>query len=208
MAVPIPDLPLLADDDSMLSRKFGREVANYFAGSPLNRVSFLRGDHAFLSAAFAHPSTSFLLMDNLSPLAKDSSNLAYVKRADIEPLTGPEPFKLNEKEYIKSFNSDITHPVVLLLGIDEKKKTGFEWKEHHGAAYFAVDVTPKGSITEAAKSVIEAVKSKSGVSFLPGARHVSLNAPEGKMKTNKTSLSWRELADTQKPPFMPRPVIS
>ena len=42
-----PDLPLPAhpDVDSMLSRKFGREVANYFSGSPLNRLGFLRGDH-------------------------------------------------------------------------------------------------------------------------------------------------------------------
>lgn len=179
MAAPIPDLPLLAEDDSMLSRKFGREVANYFAGSPLNRVSFLRADHAFLSAAFAHPTASFLLMDNLSPTAKDPSNLAYVGKSDIEPLTGSDPFGKSEEERIKSFNSDVTHPVILLLGIDEKKKTGFEWKEYHGAPYFAVDVTPKGSITEAAKSVIEAVKAKPGISFLPGARHVSLNAPEG-----------------------------
>ncbi|KAI0128948.1 NUDIX hydrolase domain-like protein [Xylariales sp. AK1849] len=177
MAAPIPDLPILTDDDSMLSRKFGREVANYFAGSPLNRVSFLRGDHGFLSSAFAHPTASFLLLDDLSPLAKGPTKLAYAGKADIESLTGPDPFKKSEEQWVKDFNSDVTFPVVLFLGIDERKKTGFEYREYKGAPYFAVDVTPKGSKTEVAKNVIEALKSK-GMSFLHGVRHVSFDAPE------------------------------
>jgi NAD+ diphosphatase len=179
MAPPIPDLPILAEDDSMLSRKFGREVANYFAGSPLNRVSFLRADHDFLSSAFSHPTASFLLLDNLSPLTKNESTLAYVGKSAIEALTGPEPFKKTEDELIKNFNSNVTLPVVLFLGIDEKKTTGFEYREYKGAPYFAIDVTPKGSITETAKSVIEAVKA-TGVSFLDSPRPMTLNAPEGK----------------------------
>lgn len=178
MSTALPDLPILPVDDSMLSRRFGREVANYFAGSPLNRVSFLRTDHAFLNAAFAHPATSFLLLDNYSPLAKDTSNLAYVSKEDIVPLTGLDPFKKTEEEQIKSFNSDITQPVILFLGLDEKKP-GFEYREYKGNPYFAIDVTPKGSIEEKAKSVIEAVKAKPGVSFIPGGRIMTLNAPEG-----------------------------
>ncbi|KAI1337730.1 NUDIX hydrolase domain-like protein [Xylariaceae sp. FL0016] len=178
MSAPIPDLPTLADDDSMLSRKFGREVCNYFSGSPLNRVSFLRTDHAFLHAAFAHPQASFLLMDSLNPLAKDAANLAYVGRDDVAPLTGEEPFKTTEEEIIKEFNSDVTQPVILFLGIDEKK-TGFEYREYKGNPYFAIDVTPKGSIEEKAKSVIEAVKAKTGYSFISGQRLLTLKAPEG-----------------------------
>ncbi|KAI0431456.1 NUDIX hydrolase domain-like protein [Xylaria sp. FL1042] len=177
MSTAIPDLPILASDDSMLSRKFGREVTNYFSGSPLNRVSFLRTDHTFLNAAFAHPSTSFLLLDNYSPLAKDTTTLAYVSKEDIVPLTGLEPFKKTEEEQIKSFNSAVTQPIVLFLGLDEKKPD-FEYREYKGSPYFAVDVTPKGSIEEKAKSVIEAVKAKHGVSFTPGARLLTLNAPE------------------------------
>lgn len=179
MSTAIPDLPILPVDDSMLSRKFGREVANYFSGSPLNRISFLRGDHAFLNAAFAHPSTSFLLLDNHSPLAKDTTHLAYVGKGDIVSLTGPEPFKKTEEEQIKSFSSAVTHPTILFLGLDEKK-TDFQYREYKGNAFFAVDVTPKGSIEEKAKSVIEAVKAKEGVTFIPGGRLLTLNAPEGK----------------------------
>ncbi|KAI1304356.1 NUDIX hydrolase domain-like protein [Xylaria venustula] len=190
MSTAIPDLPLLATDDSMLSRKFGREVANYFSGSPLNRVSFLRADQAFLIAAFAHPSTSFLLLDNYSPLAKDTTTLAYVSKEDIVPLTGPNPFKKTEEEQIKSFNSTVTQPIVLFLGLDEKKP-GFEYREYKGRPYFAVDVTPKGSIEEKAKSVIEAVKAKHGVSFTPGARLLTLNAPEAAIYAQaRALLDW------------------
>ncbi|KAI1494816.1 NUDIX hydrolase domain-like protein [Biscogniauxia mediterranea] len=191
MTAPIPDLPVLADDDSMLSRKFGREVANYFSGSPLNRVSFLRTDHAFLGAAFAHPTASFLLLDNLSPLGKDAANLAYVGRDDVVPLTGSAPFDKSEEDQIKEFNSSITHPVILFLGIDEKKKTGFEFREYKGSPYFAVDVTPKGSIEAKAKSVIEAVKAKTGLSFIPGGRLMTLNAPEAAIYAQaRALLDW------------------
>ncbi|KAI0535612.1 NUDIX hydrolase domain-like protein [Xylaria digitata] len=190
MSTAVPDLPILATDDSMLSRKFGREVANYFSGSPLNRVSFLRTDHAFLNAAFAHPSTSFLLLDNYSPLAKDTSTLAYVSKEDIAALTGLDPFRKTEEEQIKSFNSAVTQPIVLFLGLDEKK-TGFEYREYKGNPYFAVDVTPKGSIEEKAKSVIEAVKTKHGVSFTPGARLLTLNAPEAAIYAQaRALLDW------------------
>ena len=108
MSAPVPDLPvLLRDDDSLLTRKFGRETANYFSGSPLNRVSFLRTDYGFLSAAFAHASASFLLLDNLSPLARDPANLAYVGTADVAPLTGPRPFAASEDEQVRAYNSEL-----------------------------------------------------------------------------------------------------
>ncbi|KAI1826235.1 NUDIX hydrolase domain-like protein [Xylaria intraflava] len=190
MSTAIPALPVLAEDDSMLSRKFGREVANYFSGSPLNRVSFLRSDHGFLNAAFAHPSTSFLLLDNYSPLARDTANLAYVSKEDVVLLTGPEPFRRTEEEQIKSFNSTITQPTILFLGLDEKSK-GFQYREYWGKPYFAVDVTPKGSIEQQAKSVIDAAKAKPGVSFVPGARLLTLNAPEAAIYAQaRALLDW------------------
>ncbi|KAI1094434.1 NUDIX hydrolase domain-like protein [Rostrohypoxylon terebratum] len=189
MGSAIPDLPIIAEDDSMLSRKFGREIVNYFSGSPLNRVSFLRTDYGFLRVAFAHPSASFLLMNNLSPLAKDAANLSYVSRDVVVPLTGEEPFKTSEEEQMKGFNSDVTQPVILFLGIDEKK-TGFEYREYKGNPYFAVDVTPKGTITEKATSIIDIVKTN-GVSFIDGRRLLSLNAPEAAIYAEaRALLDW------------------
>ncbi|KAI1104670.1 NUDIX hydrolase domain-like protein [Jackrogersella minutella] len=185
----IPDLPILAEDHSMLSRKFGREIANYFSGSPLNRVSFLRTDYGFLRATFAHPSASFLLMDNLSPLAKDIANLSYVTRDVVVPLTGEEPFKESEEDQVKGFNSANTQSVVLFLGIDEKK-TGFEYREYKGNPYFAVDVTPKGTIADKAKSIIDIVKANGG-SFIDGRRLLTLNAPEAAIYAEaRALLDW------------------
>ncbi|KAK8027435.1 hypothetical protein PG991_004491 [Apiospora marii] len=190
MTAPTPDLPNLAADDSMLSRKFGRETANYFSGSPLNRVSFLRAEHGFLASAFSHPTASFLPMNNLSPAVKDASNLGFVTKADIEPLTGAEPFRQTEEEWVKSFNSDIISPVILFLGLDEKKPTGFEYKDFKGAPYFAIDVTPKDSLAEKANSVIEAVKAK-GLDFSKSARMMSLTAPEAAIYAQaRALLDW------------------
>lgn len=183
--VPQPDLPDPAhhDLDSMLSRKFGREIANYFSGSPLNRVGFLRADHAFISKALVHPSTSFLLFNDLAPMAHDMTKLAYATHADVKPLIGENPFEKTEEEIIKEYNSSITLPLVLFLGLDERKKDGFEYGIYKGTPCFAVDVTPKGTVEKEANGVIEAMKEK-GLKFVEGRMHMSLNAPEGMLFSN------------------------
>jgi NAD+ diphosphatase len=175
-----PDLPEPAHSelDSMLSRKFGREVANYFSGSPLNRVSFLRSDHKFISAALTHPSTSFLLYNNLAPLAESPSKLAYVSHADIKDLIGGNPFEKTEEELIKEYNSSITKPLILFLGLDERQKDGFKHGVYSGTPYFAVDITPKGTAEKEANKVIEAVKAR-GLTFLEGRTPMAMNAPQG-----------------------------
>ena len=175
-----PELPDPAhhDLDSMLSRKFGREVANYFSGSPLNRVSFLRANHDFVSKALVHPSTSFLLFNDLAPLAKDPSQLAYASHKDVKPLIGENPFEKTEEDIINEYNSDITLPLVLFLGLDERKKDGFEHGIYKGTPFFAVDVTPQGTVEKEATGVIKAMEEK-GLSFVQGRMHMSLNAPEG-----------------------------
>jgi NAD+ diphosphatase len=180
-----PELPDPAhhDVDSMLSRKFGKEVANYFSGSPLNRVSFLRADHGFISSALVHPSTRFMLVNDLAPMAKDPANLAYASHSDVKPLIGENPFEKTEEQMIKEYNSTITLPLVLFLGLDERKKDGFEHGIYKGTPHFAVDITPKGSIKEKAESTIEAMKAK-GLIFLEGRTAMTLNAPEGELSVD------------------------
>lgn len=160
-----PDLPLPAhpDVDSMLSRKFGREVANYFAGSPLNRLGFLRSDHVFLSRALRHPSTSFMLCKDLQPLVQSAENkkLAYVGYEDVKPVIGEDPYALGEKEMHEQYNSEKTVPQMIFLGIDEKVKDGLDYQgknRYIGAPYFAVDVTPRGSVKEACEKLIGKVE--------------------------------------------------
>ncbi len=176
----VPDLPVPEHHelDSMITRRFGREVTNYFAGNPLNRFSFLRTDHAFISKALVHPSTSFVVFNDLAPLTKDATQLAYVSHKDIKPLIGENPFEKTDEEHIKAYNSSVTLPLVLFLGLDEKKQEGFEYGIYKGKPYFAVDVTPKGTIEKEAQGVIEAVKAM-GLEFTPGRMNLTFSAPEG-----------------------------
>lgn len=185
--MPVPDLPEQEAEDSTLSLKFGKETLNYFSGSPLNRLSFLRTDHEFLRVAFSHPSTAFVVMNSLNPLVKDSSHLAFVSGPDITPVTGADPFGKKEDDMIKEFNSEVTQPLILFLGVAEKDvipadpSTGpaFEFKEYKGRPYFAVDVTPRGTLTEPANKVVAALKEK-GLSFQDSSpRHMGLVAAEG-----------------------------
>jgi NAD+ diphosphatase len=173
--------------DSMLSRKFGREIANYYSGSPLNRVSFLRENHGFIADAFKHSSTKFLLLNNLSPMAKDPANLAYATHGEIKGLTGENPFTKTEAELIKEYNSSITLPQILFLGLDERVKEGFKHEMYAGNPYFAVDITPKGTVKEEAEKLIEAQKAKGNI-FLEGRFAMSLNAPEGMSALHHTIL--------------------
>lgn len=161
----------------MLSRKFGKEVANYFSGSPLNRVSFLRPDHAFLSSALKHPSTTFLLFNQLEPLVKSPTELARRTFDDVKSLIGENPFERTEEDTIAQYNSSLYLPQIIFLGLDEKKE-GFVYKEHYkGQPWFAVDVTPKESVTDAAEKLIEKLKGE-GLDFSKGRMNLSLPAEE------------------------------
>ncbi|KZF20350.1 hypothetical protein L228DRAFT_232935 [Xylona heveae TC161] len=189
---PVPELPEapypLEQDTSMLSRKFGREIINYFSSSPLNRVSFLRTDHAFLSAALRHPTSSFLLFNNLAPLAKDPAQLAYASYTDVRPLIGEDPYSKPEAELIKEFNSTVTIPQLIFLGIDEKQsEKGLQWNDYRGAPFFALDVTPKGTIEKACTALIEDMKSN-GLTFIEGRMHTSLSAGEAAIYAQARSL--------------------
>lgn len=181
MPLPPPELPEPAhpEIDSMLSRKFGKEIANYFSGSPLNRVGFLRPDHAFLIEALRHPSTSFVLFNNLEPLISDPKTLATVTYADVKPIVGEDPFGETEQHLIEQYNSEQYLPQIVFLGLDERKgKEGFVYKEHYkGQPWFALDVTPKNHVEEEAGKLIGALKAK-GLDFAKGRLNMSLAAPE------------------------------
>lgn len=131
-----------------------------------------------MSAALRHPSTSFLLFNNLNPLAKDSTKLAYASFQDVRSLIGDDPYGKSEDNLIAEYNSTNSVPQLVFLGLDERLKDGLKWNIYSGAPYFALDVTPKGSIEEEAKGVIEAMQSK-GLVFAEGRMHMSLPATEG-----------------------------
>ncbi|KAF2201049.1 hypothetical protein GQ43DRAFT_481054 [Delitschia confertaspora ATCC 74209] len=179
MSAPVPDLPepAHANVDSMLSRRFGKEVANYFSGSPLNRVSFLRPDHTFLSTALKHPSAKFLLFNKLEPLIKSPTELGYVTYNDVRSLIEGDPFMRTEEEIIKEYKSTTHIPQLIFLGLDESQE-GFVYKNHYkGAPHFALDVTPQKTSTAAAEALIHSVESK-GFSFSKARMQATLPPPE------------------------------
>ncbi|KAF2718943.1 hypothetical protein K431DRAFT_287130 [Polychaeton citri CBS 116435] len=194
----IPDLPQpsTASNDSMLSRKFGREVANYFSGSPLNRVGFLRSDNVFLSQALKHPSTSFLATKDLQPLISGPAKLAWLKFDDIKSVIGEDPYAQTEEEMIKAYDSEKIVPQMIFLGIDEAisgegKALSYTNKKntYTGAPYFAVDLTPKGNVKEECERLIKEWDGR-GLKFATG-RPMDWSAPDAALYAEaRQLLDW------------------
>ncbi|EPS37739.1 hypothetical protein H072_8594 [Dactylellina haptotyla CBS 200.50] len=163
-------------DEGFLTRKFGDGVENYYSGSPLNRLAFLRTNHSFLSAALTHPSTRFVLLNNLEPFASTPSTLAFATYADVEPLIGNPFSSVDEKSAIDSFNSTIDHPTTIFLGVDESAaaddSVSAENGKYTGQAYFSVDTTPRPhlSYNAAAESFLATLKDKYPTAVFKSAR--------------------------------------
>ncbi|KAJ5134492.1 hypothetical protein N7448_000488 [Penicillium atrosanguineum] len=175
-----PQIPAPAHTlaESMLSRRFGKETVNYFSSSPINRLSFLRTEHPFLSAALKHPSTQFVLLNNLAPLIRSPSEPYYAKFEELRKLIPQDFFDHAEEDMIKSYDSRKTNPALIFLGMDESRKEGMTYKIYSGVPFFALDVTPKGSEAQQSESkdVIRAMEEK-GLSFFQ-TRIVSTFTPD------------------------------
>lgn len=165
-----PELPTgeYSDMDSLLSRKYGKEVLNYFSGSPLNRVSFLRDDTAFLNAAVTHASTRFLLLRDLAPLTSaDGADLALLPFSDVEPVLGPGPTYFRpEKALLDAYDADpaARAPLLIFLGLDDRAAPPAAPRLHPryaGAACFALDLSAVGARAAAATALSDALTSSS-----------------------------------------------
>jgi len=154
------------------------------AGSPLNRLSFLREDYTFLAGAFSHPSSRFILFKTLSPLIKSPTELYYASYSEIQALVPVNPFAKTEKEQVEEFDSRIEVPQVVFLGIDEKvgEGAGFHYKNFTGAPHFAIDITPKKYFEKEAVALAENFLGN-GLKFSEGMRAMSFPADVGKFGT-------------------------
>ncbi|KAL4991687.1 NUDIX hydrolase domain-like protein [Aspergillus falconensis] len=167
--------------DSMLARRFGKETVNYFSSSPLNRLSFLRSDHPFLSAALKHPSTQFVILKDLAPLTRSPTELYYAKFDEVRKLVPASVYDKSEEEIIKEHDSRKTEPHLIFLGVDEtnKQEDGFSWKIYNGTPYFALDISEKGSEEQQAnaKEVVSGFEAQ-GLSFLQARVAMTFSANE------------------------------
>ncbi|KAH6890521.1 NUDIX hydrolase domain-like protein [Thelonectria olida] len=162
----LPELAALKDDDSMLTRRFGKEVVNYYAGSRINRYSFLRADTAFLRRAAVSPTARYLALQDLNALVVDKTTLSYLTFEDVKQFIGAEPFKLTEDEAIKEFDSTQPSPLVVFMGmLEEGNESDYIESGDHGNIkghpYFAIDITTKGIHSEKATEFLQAQEAKS-----------------------------------------------
>ncbi|KAH8827884.1 NUDIX hydrolase domain-like protein [Flagelloscypha sp. PMI_526] len=65
--------------------------SNYFGGSPLNRLSWLRSKSAFLNAIVESPSSKWLVFNAGQPLVSDS-RIAYLSTEEVKPFIGSQPW--------------------------------------------------------------------------------------------------------------------
>lgn len=95
-------------------------------------------------------------------------------------MTGSGPFDKTEEDMINDFNSEESHPVIILLGLDDKQKMTasdqdvFQHKDYKGTPYFAVDFTEN-------QDVVTSLASREGLSFNQDQRSLGFNPGEGKL---------------------------
>ncbi|GAA5981289.1 hypothetical protein JCM10908_004054 [Rhodotorula pacifica] len=69
-------------------------MENYYAGNPLNRLSYLRSIPAFLASALESPKAKFVALDSLQPLCKNDKDgvrkLHLLRWKDVQDLVGPD----------------------------------------------------------------------------------------------------------------------
>lgn len=120
-----------------------------------------------------------LLFNKSEPLVNSPTSIAISSFADVAPIVGEDPFSKSEDDTIADYNSSVYIPQIVFLGLDERNE-GLVYKEHYkGVPWFAVDVTPKGSVTEECEKLIKKV-TEDGKEFSKGRMHMSLPAQEGK----------------------------
>jgi NAD+ diphosphatase len=178
-----PGPPSLANDDSMISRKFGREVINYYGGGLLNRFSFLRNDINFIRRAATAPTTQFIALRDLNPLIADPTRLAFFNHEDVKPLIGVDPFGRTDEDKKSTFDSTKPSPLLLFLGLlpDTPKGLDLETTKHgvvNGQPYFALDVTPQGHFAEEAETFLKKAEAK-GYSVQTNVRTMTLHPEAG-----------------------------
>lgn len=191
----VPESPALQADVSMLTRRFGKEVVNYYAGSHLNRYSFLRSDAAFLAAAAASPAARFVVLSGLDR---------------VSSLIGADPFALSDARAVEQFDSSAppARPLVVFLGAVDGGDQAVDLATAdfgvvRAQPFFAVDATPRGAWAEAAAAFLK-LHEAGGLSVQTDPRSMALNSEAGELSTFSHSPSTSPLTHRVQLPCSPR----
>ncbi|CAB39798.1 NADH pyrophosphatase [Schizosaccharomyces pombe] len=113
--------------------------SQFFAGSSLNRLSFLRSNREFLNKAFYDHTTRFLPFCDLNPalLVKDDK-LVTLSYPQISKYFTFSPFEHTDKQIAERFSKGESLPVLVYMGNEERNGPTDNWSQHN---VFAIDIT-------------------------------------------------------------------
>ncbi|KAJ8076705.1 NADH pyrophosphatase [Marasmius tenuissimus] len=168
---------------------------NFFSGSPLNRLSWLRPSHKFLNAILTSPNTRWFLFNAGQPLVsyrpseskeKPLKKIAYFPTRPLLPLLGPSPF-FGQSQTTGALlpDSEVTHSTeaarhlgipVVFLGLHEQGTSGSalpeaEFKDNAEAAVQNLEGTPYFAVdvgdleTSEVDGVLRQVEEEQNVKF-------------------------------------------
>lgn len=140
-------------------------TVNFYSGSELNRLSWLRDDDAFLNRAITSPEAQFVLLNKSMPMVYDGgendSRLATLSWDQVAPAlkwtkqTGvfgakangfvlPDSSEQEEQKRLDKVTAGLVPDgiVLVLLGIKEADQTtALPGREPHGTPYFALSLS-------------------------------------------------------------------
>ncbi|KAK7206374.1 NUDIX hydrolase domain-like protein [Myxozyma melibiosi] len=162
-----------------LTKRYGESLRAYFSGNPLNRVSFLRGDYAFLSEAVTCSAARFMVVNSLDPAIKEDGSILYLSYDDVKAAIG-NPFEKSEEDTVAAWDSSKEYPLIIFLGLDESA-TGVKHDKYSGLPYFAIDLSsakdPASPLGSALADIVGKVATLGGT-FTPIRNNYVLNYSE------------------------------
>lgn len=184
-------------------RTTSQAPVNFFGGSPLNRLAWLRTSEHFLSAVVRSPATQWIVFKDgqllfaNEPETKKRS-LARLSTTEVRPLLGTEPFFAQGQNDGDSAESGIPvleaarlrGPGIVFLGLHEPESgasqalpsTDFSAKTDaatvaskiEGTPYFSLDVSDlEGNAVDAVLQSTEAAKSGKSMTFVDARQAMS-----------------------------------
>lgn len=143
--------------DATTSFRVTEAPTNFFGGSPLNRLAWLRTSEPFLHAIVEHQSTRWIVFQAGNPLlctpeGSKRGKIARLSTADVRPLLGAKPYfaqgqtdgELAESGIAALEAARIRGPGIVFLGLHEHDPESSE-------ALPSSDFSKKDAITVAAK---------------------------------------------------------
>ncbi|KAK5091469.1 NADH pyrophosphatase [Lithohypha guttulata] len=161
----------------------------YFTTSPLSRLSFLRSANELLHLASQHRSAKYLCMFELNPLRGTDGQIVLLSYEDVQSLIG-EPYAKSERTRIEKFDSTLTSPTLVFMGLDVEvpgvSLPTESSQSYTGTPYFALDCS---NLREEELSMLTSTQT----SFPPTRVDLSLSYQQSSLYAQARSyLDWAQ----------------